>query len=315
MLRELAFDIIFMGTPEFAIPSLKALVYNNYGIKAVVTQPVKPRGRGKKPLATPVKEYALSTGLPCLEPHNLREKGFLEDLRELRPSLAVTAAYGKMLPPEVLRIPSLGCINVHPSLLPLYRGAAPVQRAIMDGARETGVTIYYMDKGMDSGDIILQEKVIIKREETGGELLARLAAVGAEALLRAVALIAAGNAQRVPQDPLKATPAPSIGREDERIDWTLDAAVVASRINGLSPSPGAHALFRGRRLKIMRAAPSPRSGTAGTIVDLGQDVFEVAAGSGAVLVREVQPEGKRVMSAADFMRGYRLNLGEPLNGG
>jgi methionyl-tRNA formyltransferase len=309
------FGIIFMGTPEFAIPSLKALVYNNYEIKAVVTQPQKPRGRGRKTLAVPVKEYALAKGLPCLEPHDLRERGFLEGLKELSPSLVVTAAYGKILPPQVLQIPALGCINVHPSLLPLYRGAAPVQRAIMAGARETGVTIYYMDKGMDTGDIILQKKVAIHPGETGGELLARLAAEGARSLLEAVALMAAGNAPRVPQDHPRATKAPPLSREDERIDWTLAAALVASRINGLSPSPGAYTLFRGKRLKIMRALPTPGAGTAGTILAMGKSAFEVAAGSGAVRVREVQPEGKRVMPAEDFMRGYRLDLGEKFNGG
>lgn len=309
------FSIIYMGTPKFAIPSLKALVYNKYTVKAVVTQGEKPRGRGNKALATPVKEFAVQNGLPCLEPSNLRDPGFLADIRELNPTLVVTAAYGKILPPEVLEIPSLGCINLHASLLPLYRGAAPVQRALMAGALETGVTIYYMDKGMDTGDIILQEKVAIGAGETAGELLSRLATEGAKALLKAVSLIQAGNAPRVPQDHGRATKAPPLRREEERIDWSLDAAVVASRINGLSPSPGAYTIFRGKRLKILGATPSPKSGPAGRILALGKDAFEVAAGSGAVLIRHVQPEGKRIMPAADFMRGYRLHLGEELQGG
>lgn len=297
--------VIFMGTPAFALPSLRALVYNKYRVMAVVTQPDKPRGRGRNLAPTPVKEYALKQGLNCLEPDKLRDPGFLQTVRDLSPSLIVTAAYGKILPPDLLDIPPLGCINLHPSLLPLYRGAAPVQRAVMDKAGETGVTVYVMDEGMDSGDILLQEKVPLKKGETAGELMGRLAEKGASTLLKAAALLAGGKAAPRPQDHRRATYAPPIRREEELIDWFRDGEAVASHINGLSPSPGAYGFFRGRRLKVLRALPAEGSGQAGQVLGLRREGILVAAGSGAVLLCDVRPEGKKTMSAGEFIRGYR----------
>ncbi len=308
------FNLIFMGTPQFAIPSLEALVYNGYRISAVVTQPEKPRGRGKKLAGTPVKEYAQKAELLCLEPEKLQDADFLRAVKDLGPSLIVTAAYGKILPGALLDMPSLGCINLHPSLLPSYRGAAPVQRALMDACGETGVTVYFMDEGMDTGDIILQKKVSIHKGETAGELLSRLAKTGSAALMQALSRIKEGKAPRLPQDHRRATYAPVITRAEELIDWHLDGGQVAARVNGLSPNPGAHTFFRGRRLKILRALPVADSGTAGKILALNRDGFIAAAGSGGVLVKEVQPESKKSISAADFTRGYRVSLGEVLNG-
>ena len=303
------FSLIYMGTPAFALPPLRALVYNNYRINAVITQPDKPRGRGKKLIPTPVKEYAGKAGLPCLEPGSLKDPDFLEKIRELSPSLIVTAAYGKILPPSLLELPPLGCINLHFSLLPRYRGAAPVQRAIMEGEKETGVTVFFMDRGMDTGDIILQEKAAILEGETAGELLTRLADLGAEALVKAVGMLKEGRAPRRPQDPGKATEAPPLWREEELIDWQAEAERVASQINGLSPSPGSHSFLLGRRLKFLRALAAGGSGPPGRVLDIGGEGFLVAAGRGAVQVLEVQPEGKKPMPAGDFARGYRIGPG------
>jgi len=300
-----AMRIVFMGTPAFALPSLQALAGRGYAVAAVITQPDKPRGRGKKPLPTPVKEYALKKGLPCLEPARLRDPGFLRDLAALKPDLVVTAAYGKILPTPVLELPPRGCINLHPSLLPLYRGAAPVPRALMEGARETGVTVYRMDEGLDSGDILLQEKVPLKPGETAGEVLDRLASVGARVLLEAAAQLAAGTAVTAPQDHRRATYAPPIRREEEEMDWALEGEAAAGRINGLSPNPGAYGWFRGRRLKLLRAVPGAGSGTPGEVLEASPEGLLVAVGGGAVRVLDLRPEGKQTMAAADFIRGYR----------
>lgn len=298
-------NLIFMGSPVFALPSLQALVNHPYRVAAVVTQPDRPRGRGRKLLPTPVKEYAQRENLPCLEPANLREPAFLKALEVLKPDLIATAAYGKILPPALLALPRLGCINLHPSLLPLYRGAAPVQRALMEGARETGVTVYLMDQGMDSGDILLQEAFPLLPGETAGEVMERAAGLGAETLLKAVFLLAAGKAKARPQDHRRATYAPPIRREEEGIDWSREGERVANHINGLSPDPGAHTFFQGRRLKMLRALPAEGSGSGGEVLDAGPEGLVIAAGRVAVRVLEVRPEGKNTMSAGDFIRGYR----------
>ncbi len=303
------FKIIFMGTPEFALISLKALVKEKYDLLAVVTQPDRPRGRGKKVIFSPVKEYALAAGLTCLQPVKAKNPEFVKLLKLLAPDLLVTAAYGQILPREVLAIPSQGAINVHASLLPHYRGAAPVHRAIMNGEKETGVTIYYMDVGMDTGDIILQEKVRIKEGETTGELQYRLAVLGKEVLLKAVSLIREKKASRIPQNNQEASNAPLLKREEEKIDWSWEGKKIVNLINALSPVPGAYTFFEQRRVKIRRASYLFCQGEQGSVIKVTKEGILVAAGEGGVMLKEVQPAGKKVMTAAEFSRGYGLVVG------
>ncbi len=300
--------IIFMGTPKFALPSLEGLL-ENYKLEHVVTQPDRPRGRGKKVVPSPVKEFAITKGLNCFQPEKVKDSNFLEQLAAIKPDLIVTAAYGQILSKELLAIPSLGSLNVHPSLLPLYRGAAPIQRTIMAGDKETGVTIYYMDEGMDSGEIILQEKTVIKEGETAGELHDRLSYLGVEILLKAIELITDNRASSYPQDHNKATYAAPITREEEEIDWLLDGKTVTNKINGLSPNPGAFTYFRGKRLKIFKANFTFDEGKKGTVIEVLDDGFVVGTNEGSVFIGEVQPAGKKIMTASAFIRGYNLDKG------
>lgn len=307
------FKIVFMGTPEFALTSLKGLLEGGCKPVAVVTQPDRPRGRGKKVTPSPVKEYAMAAGLPCLQPVKARNSEFVESLKLLAPDLLVTAAYGQILSREVLAIPSLGAINVHASLLPHYRGAAPVHRAIMAGERETGITIYYMDAGMDTGEIILQEKIRIKEGETTGELQDRLAVLGKEVLLQALSLIRAKKASRTPQNNQEASYAPLLKREEEKIDWSWEGKKIVNLINALSPVPGAYTSFEQRRIKIRRASYLSCQGEQGSVLQVAKEGILVAAGEGGVLLKEVQPAGKKVMTAAEFSRGYGLVVGKKFN--
>ncbi len=302
--------IVFMGTPEFALISLKGLLEEKYNLVAVVTQPDRPQGRGKKITPSPVKEYALEANLPCLQPVSVRNPEFIKSLRLLTPDLLVTAAYGQILPSKILAIPSLGAINVHASLLPRYRGAAPVHRAIMAGEGETGATIYYMDAGMDTGDIILQEKIRIEEDETTGELQSRLAVLGKEVLLKAVSLIREKRAARTPQNNQEVSYAPLLRREEEKINWSWGGKRIVNLINSLSPVPGAYTYFEQRRVKIRRAAYLFCQGKQGSVIQVTKEGILVAAGEGGVMLKEVQPAGKKVMTAAEFSRGYGLVVGQ-----
>ncbi len=310
---ETALRIVFMGTPEFAVPILEGLVAAGCEPVAVVTQPEKPRGRGLEPRPSPVKVAALACGLKVLEPERVRDNpGFLEELRGLRPHVIVTAAYGRILPKEVLDLPRLGCFNVHPSLLPRYRGAAPIHRALMNGDAVTGVTIVHMSEEMDAGDIVLQQEVAIDPDEDRGALEARLAAIGAELMLRTLRLLVTEGLPRRPQDPRLVTYAPRVGREEERIDWDRPAQEVVNRIRARSPRPGAHTVIDGAPLKILQAAAIAGllAGQPGEVVEVRPgEGFVVAARDGAVLVRTVQPAGGRVMPAAAYLNGRRLAVG------
>ena len=313
-------NAIFMGTPEFAIPSLKALAGSPLlNIQAVLTQPDKPRGRGMKLRPTPVKMAAEELGLPLYQPVNLKEENFRPLLDQWPPlDIIFVVAYGKKIPPYLLNLAKYGCINLHPSLLPKYRGGAPIQRALFNGDAVTGVTTMYLDEGWDTGDLILQEQVRIPEEVDCGELTQLLAEQGANLLVRTVEEILAGTASRTPQDDSLATHEPLLTPEDEWIDWNWSAEKIAGRIRGLSPEPAAKTKFRGNTLRIFKVQiieDSIPSQAPGTIVEASKAAgLVVATAEGCLKLEEVQPQGKKRMMAADFRNGYRLEVGERLGG-
>ena len=307
--------ILFMGTPDFSIPSLRALVDSGEEIVGVITQPDKPRGRGYELLPTPVKAFALSRGLDVYQPETLRGEEFSELLVKLSPELIAVVAYGKILPEGVLNFPKYGCINVHGSLLPEYRGAAPMQRAIIDGKSETGVTIMYMEKGLDTGDMLLVEKCPINDTDNFEDIHDRLSEMGALALVRAVEDIKAGRSVRVKQNDALATYAAKIEKSDCAIDFSRSAKEVHDLIRGLSPIPLSFTRTPdGKLLKILESRVFDNEmvlGKAGEVISVGDDIC-VACGKGAVSILRVLPEGKGRMSAADFVRGRKVKTGDIL---
>ena len=302
--------ILFMGTPEFAVASLRCLVEEGHTICGVLTQPDKPRNRGHKVTFSPVKEYALSQSLPVYQPTTLRDEAALELVKGLAPELTVVAAYGKLLPEEILAVPPLGSINVHSSLLPKYRGAAPINWAILNGETTTGVSIMYMAKALDAGDVILQKSTAIGPEEDAPALTARLAQLGAEALSETVAALAAGTASRTPQDELEMTYAPMLSRELSPMDWTRPAAALGCQVRGLIPWPCAQAEIAGQRFKVYRTAPgNPTDKDPGTLLSAGKRGIEMACGDGRSLyLTEIQAEGGKRMSAAAYLLGHPLEV-------
>jgi methionyl-tRNA formyltransferase len=302
--------VVFFGTPAFAVPSLRALVEEGADVVAVVTQPDRPRGRSRSTLVPPpVKQVAEELGLPVLQPERPRGDVFMASLRRLNPDLGVVVAYGHILKPEVLAIPTRGMVNVHASLLPRYRGAAPVHAAILAGDRATGVTIMQMDAGMDTGAILHQVPTDIGETETSGELAERLADLGARALIEALVLLQRGELLPVPQDNASATLAPKIDRDMARIDWAAGADAVARRIRAFDPVPGAWTSLDGLEIKLFGARPGQDSGTPGLILR-AEPALVVGTGDGSVEVAEVQPSGKRRMSASEWHRGRGATPGE-----
>ncbi|MBX6377985.1 MAG: methionyl-tRNA formyltransferase [Clostridia bacterium] len=309
---ETTLRVVFMGTPAFAVPSLRALVDAGCRPVAVVTRPDRPRGRGLAPAPTPVRQDAERLGLPVLTPETTRDPAFLEELRRLAPDLVLCVAYGRILPPALLTLPRLGCVNVHPSLLPKYRGEAPIQRALWDGAEETGVTVLYMTEEVDAGDIILQRRLPIAPDDDYGRLHDRLAAAAADLLPAALRLLAIGRVRPRPPDPAAAPPAPAVTRQDEFIDWRRPARAIVNQVRALSPRPGAETAVAGRRLKVLKAEALPREEPAepgGVLSAGGADGLVVAAGEGAVRLLVVKPAGGRAMSADDYLNGHPLALG------
>jgi methionyl-tRNA formyltransferase len=307
----MALRVVFFGTPEFAVPSLGALLDGPAQVVAVVCQPDRPAGRGRHMHAPPVKLLAESRGVPVAQPVKIRTPKFLSFLERARPDLGVVAAYGRILPRVLLDVPRLGFINVHASLLPKYRGAAPIQWAIVRGERVTGVTIMQMNERMDEGDILLQRETPIGAEETYGELQARLALLGAEALGAALDACAHGSLVPRPQDSRVATLAPIIRKEDGEIDWTRSAEEIGRRVRGFNPWPSAFThLPDGRILKIhrARAAGSGPGELPGTVVAVG-DRIAVATGGGLLLIEELQLEGRKRLSAAEVSRGGAVGVG------
>ncbi|MCE5265659.1 MAG: methionyl-tRNA formyltransferase [Deltaproteobacteria bacterium] len=307
-------SILFMGTPDFAVPALEGLVKGGWPVKVVVTQPDRPQGRGRTLAPPPVKVAAEKLGLTVLQPEKVRHPEFLQTFRELAPNMVVVAAFGQILPGEIIHGPRYGCINIHPSLLPKYRGAAPINRAIMAGEEKTGVTIMQMDEGVDSGPILLQEETPIGPEENFGELHDRLALMGAEMLRMAMAMWISGTLLPRPQDHSLATAAPRISREECRIDWSWDCRRIVWLIRGLSPVPGAFTSLGGKQLRIYAATAEPGAVAEGpgTIAGEASGTLRVAAGGGCVLLKEVQAEGKKRMAVRDFLRGYRIAPGQRL---
>lgn len=302
--------ILFMGTPEFAVASLRRLVEEGHAICGVLTQPDKPRNRGHKVTFSPVKEYALSVCLDVYQPVTLRDEAALELVKGLAPELTVVAAYGKLLPEAILAVPPLGSINVHSSLLPKYRGAAPINWAILNGEETTGVSIMYMAKALDAGDVILQKSTPIGPDEDAPALTARLAQLGAEALSETVAALAAGTADRTPQNEAEMTYAPMLGRELSAMDWTRSAADLSCQVRGLIPWPCAQTEISGTRFKVYRTAPGGATDKApGTLLSAGKQGIEVACGDGRSLyLTEIQAEGGRRMSAAAYLLGHPMEI-------
>jgi methionyl-tRNA formyltransferase len=305
--------IAFMGTPEFGVPSLRKLHDSDHEIVLVVTQPDRPAGRGRKVSSSAIKKAALELGLPMAQPESVNASHFVGCLRALRPDLIVVVAFGQILSDEVLGVPPSGAINLHASLLPRYRGVAPINWAIVEGEAETGVTTMFMARKVDAGEIILTRTTPIGDRETAGELSGRLSAMGAELLAETIELIARGEAPRRRQDPALASYARKLRKSDGEIDWTDPAARVFDRIRGMTPWPGAHTWYRGEVLRVLRAAPGEgggRRGAPGEVVRVDRDRgIEVAAGAGSVWLLEVQPQGKRAMSADAFARGYHPEVG------
>ena len=299
--------IVFMGTPEFAVPSLDRLLKDGYTVAGVFTQPDKPKGRGHKLAPPPVKELAMQHGLPVYQPEKMRDGQALAILRELAPELIVVVAYGKILPKDILELPKYGCINLHGSLLPKYRGAAPIQWSVLNGDPVGGVTTMYMAEGLDSGDMILSRSTPIGGDETSGELYGRLAEIGAQLLSETVMLIAEGKAPRIPQDDAAATHAPMLQKDQALIDWTKPAGQLHNLIRGMHPWPVAHTLLEGKPLKVHKAAVAEGSGPAGCVLDEKRMI--VACGQGALELVEIQAEGSRRMTAADYLRGHPVKKG------
>ncbi|MBR2018920.1 MAG: methionyl-tRNA formyltransferase [Clostridia bacterium] len=308
--------ILFMGTPDFALFSLRALVEAGENVIGVVTQPDKPKGRGYALTPPPVKVYAQEQGLPVYQPNTLRGEDFAALLEELAPELIVVVAYGKILPVNVLEYPKYGCINVHGSLLPEYRGAAPMQRAIIDGKRETGITTMVMADGIDTGDMLLRGKITIEENDNFETVHDKLGICGAEVLLETLKQLRAGSLQAIPQDEALATYAAKIEKEDCVLDFARPAQAVHDRIRGLSPIPLAFTHTPdGKMLKVIASERLNETfdAPAGTVVSLEGGKITVACKEGAIALLSVLPEGKKRMSAADFINGRKLSVGDLLN--
>lgn len=306
--------VVFMGTPDFAVPSLQKIAESGHEIVGIVTRPDKPRGRGQKLQPTEVKAAAQDLGLdvPILQPDSLKDKGFQADLKALEADLFAVVAF-LILPRDVLAIPPLGSVNVHPSLLPKYRGAAPIQWAVINGEMETGVTIFRLSPRIDAGDVLIQEHVVIGADETAGELYERLKVKGAELLVQAIHGVANGSITPIPQSDEGVTRAPKLEKDDGRIDWTKSAEAIRNLIRGVNPFPGAFTLWQDQVLKVHRASVVDGTGEPGRVVNVDNKTgVHVGTQEGVLVLDEVQPAGKKRMSGADFVRGYAVTVGEML---
>jgi methionyl-tRNA formyltransferase len=297
--------IVFIGTGEIGVPTLRALEKSEHELVGVVTQPDKPVGRSQKITAPPVKAALSESKMATLQPARIKDHEAIEQIRALKPDVIVVMAYGQILPRAVLEIPKIACLNLHASLLPRWRGAAPIQAAIAAGDRETGITAMYMDEGLDTGDILLQHKIDISPTETGATLHDRLAQIAPEALLESLHLLAAGNARRISQDQALATHAPKLNREAGRLNWNEAAEAIERKIRAYNPWPGAFTEFGGRNLKIFSAAIVDLRGKPGEILRKEKELV-IGAADGALSLTEVQLEGKKRMTASEFLRGLKV---------
>ena len=308
-------NVIFMGTPDFAVGTLKALLASHYTVQAVFTQPDKPKGRGKSVQMTPVKEVALEAGIPVYQPRRIREPENLEILKQYHPDVIVVVALGQIIPKEILELPEYGCINVHASLLPRYRGAAPIQWAVINGEKESGVTTMRMDTGLDTGDMIMKEVVPLAEDETGGSLFDKLSMTGADLLIKTLEALENGTAHFTKQPGESPTPyAAMLKKEMGRIDWSRDAASIECLIRGLNPWPSAYTGYHGRTLKIWAAdAEEGETGKLpGTIVEITKKTWKIQTGRGILSVKELQLEGKKRMETDAFLRGFAVTEGDVL---
>ncbi len=306
--------IVFMGTPDFSVGALKALVGGGYEVTAVVTQPDRPKGRGKAVVCSPVKEYALSQGIHVFQPVKIKTPEAVAELRTFEADLFVVAAFGQILSSEILHMPRFGCVNIHASLLPKYRGAAPIQWSIIDGEKETGVTIMQMDEGLDTGDMLTKRIVPILDTDTADTLHDKLMEAGASLLMETIPLIENGTVTRTKQDDTKSCYAKMLKKEMGRLDFAKEAVTLERLIRGLNSWPGTYTTLGGKTLKIREAKLSTidRKGQPGEVIAVTKDAFHVACGKGALQITAVQPEGKRAMAVHDYLLGYPLREGERL---
>lgn len=306
------FNIIFIGTSEFAVPSLEALIASAHEVVAVVSQPDRPKGRGREMQPTPVKQVAVAHSIPVLQPEKIRDPQAIAQIKEFGPiDLLVVAAYGQKIPAELLEWPSCGAVNVHGSILPKYRGAAPIQHALIAGEQQTGVTTMLMDEGLDTGDILLQASIDIDQHENAGDLGQRLAFLGSRLLLDTLKGMEDGSIASIPQNDELATVAKSLPRDTGVIDWSLAASDIVNRIRGCTPKPGAFTRLNGILVKIWSASVKDADGylgEPGRVVNVSDGIL-VAAGSGSVKLKEVQPESRKRMAAAEYARGAKLQPG------
>lgn len=303
-----------MGTPSFGVPILRAIHMSNQDLIGVVTQPDRPRGRGRKLGISPIKELAMGFGISVLQPQTTKDEAFILEVKRMSPDLIVVAAYGRILTRDLLGVPPLGCINVHASLLPKYRGAAPIQWSIINGERKTGITIMRMDEGMDTGDILLTQEVEIEDEDTAQSLHDRLAQVGASLIIKAMDQLDRGTLRAIPQDHDKASYAPPVKKEDGLIDWSRSARDVSNRIRGFNPWPGAFTFLQGFRLKIFRGEIIDKKvgGAPGEVVQSEPEGVRVTTGKGVFLIKEVQLEGRKRMPIDEFLMGNEIPPGTQL---
>lgn len=305
-----------MGTSDFAVPTLKRLHESRYEILCVITQPDRPKGRGKKILPSPVKETAILYDIPVYQPGRIKNEDAINHISSFDADIMVIVSYGQIIPEEILNFPQYGCINVHASLLPKYRGAAPIQRAIMAGEKVTGITTMFMDKGLDTGDVLLQEELEITEDMDHGSLEQFLSERGADLLIATIESIEKGIINRREQDNSKSSYAHMIKREEELINWSEKAELVFNKIRALSPKPGAYTIFNGTRLKLFSPALLHKNTSAecGEIVQINSEGFVVQTGQGLVEIREVQKEGKSRISCKEFLKGFSLLPGNILGG-
>ena len=299
--------VVFMGTPDIAATCLKRILSDGFEVVGVYTQPDRPKGRGMKLAAAPVKEVALAAGLPVFQPENFREEETVQQLRDLKPDICAVVAYGRILPQKVLDVPGFGCVNIHASILPAYRGSAPYQWAVLDGLKETGVTAMYLVREMDAGDIIDVSRTPIGENETAGELLDRLAVLGAELLSKTLTRFTQGPVPAVPQDESRVSYAPMLEKTMCPIDWSKTAQQVHDHVRGLQPWPVATMELQGKHFKVHETRVVPGKGTPGEILGLTKTGLVIACGAGAVEIRVLQAEGGKRMNAPDYFRGHPLN--------
>ncbi len=303
--------IVFMGTPDFAVSSLEALIQSDHQVVGVVTQPDRPKGRGQESAPSPVKLVSQRARIPLLQPTKMKDPAFLDALRKWQPDLIVVAAFGRILPAVILQLPRSGCINVHASLLPQYRGAGPIQWAIINGEDETGITTMFMDEGMDTGDILLQQSLPIRPDDTAGSLSIRLADLGGRLLVDTIAQLQAGTLIRQPQDGSRVSMAPLLKKEDGLIDWTQSATGIERRLRGMTPWPGLYTFAGEERWTIWRAVPVDSSAIAppGSVIRVTKEGIAVATGKGVLLITELQPANGRRMAVDQYIAGHPITPG------